>query len=57
MAAYFAMRVENIAAQSGDDAARAYYTQVFSIDKYKPFQTDTDAILIADGHGNLIPTA
>jgi hypothetical protein len=32
----------------------ATYTLVFSCPVYKPYKTDVDAILIAEGHGDLI---
>lgn len=32
----------------------ATYTLVFSVSIYKPFQNEVDAILIAEGRGDLI---
>lgn len=45
MAVYFAMRIKSGALD---------YSTVFSKDAYKPFQEDTDLILIADGYAHLI---
>jgi len=45
MAVYFAMRIE---------IGKLDYFTVFSKVAYKPFQEDTDLILIADGFANLI---
>lgn len=53
MAAYFAMRIMK---QPTEQAAHEYYNKVFAVEAYKAFQADTDAILIADSRGNLIPT-
>lgn len=56
MSAYFAMRVKDKYEEGGIELAHAYYNQFFSIELYKQFQEGTDAILIADGLGYLIPT-
>ena len=45
MAVYFAMRIET---------NNLDYLTVFSMVVYQQFQADTDAILVADGFGNLI---
>jgi hypothetical protein len=45
MAVYFAMRME---------IGKLDYLAVFTKQAYKPFQEDTDLILIADGFQNLI---
>ncbi len=45
MAAYLAMRIE---------AGKLDYKSVFSFELYKPFKTDVDAILVADGNQDLI---
>ena len=55
MEAYFAMRTETKYNDSGIAVAQAYYNQVFSIPLYQQFQAGTNAILIADGYGNVIP--
>lgn len=47
MAAYLAMRLE---------AGKIDYVRTFSIDIYKPFKADVDAILVADGRQDLIKT-
>ena len=57
MPAYFAMRVEDRYKESGIEVARAFYVQVFAIVLYQQFQADTDAILILDGYGDVIPVA
>ena len=45
MAVYFAMRIE---------IGKLSYLAVFSKTAYKPYQEDTDLILIADGFQDLI---
>jgi hypothetical protein len=55
MSAYFAMRIMKKYDESGIDAAQTYYNQMFSISTYKQFQEETDAILIAEGYGEVIP--
>jgi hypothetical protein len=45
LAAYLAMRIE---------AGKLDYVAVFSIAAYKQFQEDVNAILVADGHQDLI---
>lgn len=45
MALYLAMRLE---------AGKIEYAKIFSVDIYKPFKVDVDAILIADGRQDLI---
>lgn len=45
MAAYFAMRIK---------MGKLSYSQVMSVPAYKAFKEDIDAILIADGHADLI---
>jgi hypothetical protein len=55
LSAYFAMRVETKYENEGIESAQAYYNQVFAIEKYQQFQADTDAILIADGYGDVLP--
>jgi len=45
MAAYLALGIEE---------GRLNYTQVVTHPRYAKFKTDIDAILIADGYGNLI---
>ena len=55
MAAYFAMRIKTKYDENGIDVARAFYVQVFAIVLYQQFKADTDAILILDGYGDVIP--
>lgn len=57
MAGYFAMRIKTKYDESGIEVARAFYVQVFAIVLYQQFQADTDAILILDGYGDVIPVA
>lgn len=57
MSAYFAMRIKTKYDESGLQVAQAYYNQVFAISTYKQFQADTDAILVADGYGDVLPVA
>ena len=57
MAGYFAMRIKTKYDEDGIDVARAFYVQVFAIALYQQFQADTDAILILDGYGDVIPVA
>lgn len=45
MAAYLAYRI---------GLGKLSYKQVFSIKLYQQFQEEVDAILVADGHGDLI---
>ena len=54
MSVYFALRIKTKYDEEGIDVARTYYTQVFLIELYKQFKTDTDAILVADGYGDVI---
>lgn len=56
MSAYFAMRIRTKYEDEGLQSAQTYYNQVFSITTYQQFQADTDAILIADGYGEVIPS-
>jgi hypothetical protein len=55
MEAYFAMRTEDKYKAGGLVSAQAYYNQVFSMPIYQPFQAGTNAILVADGYGDVIP--
>jgi len=55
MAAYFAMRIEAKYNDNSIEVAQAYYNQVFAITLYQQFQADTNAILIVDGYGDVIP--
>jgi|GEM_PF-6599627 len=55
MAAYFAMRIKTKYDDSGILVAQAYYNQMFAITLYKQFQDDTNAILIIEGYGDVIP--
>lgn len=55
MSPYFAMRVRDKYKEGGLTAAKAYYNQMFSIQLYKQFQDDTDAILILDGYADVLP--
>ena len=55
MSGYFAMRIKTKYDENGIDVARAFYVQVFAIVLYQQFQADTDAILILDGYGDVIP--
>ncbi|MDO7787110.1 hypothetical protein [Desulforamulus aquiferis] len=57
MAAYFAMRIETKYKNEGVLSAQNYYNSVFVMEKYKPFQADTDLILVAEGYGDVIPAA
>jgi hypothetical protein len=55
MAAYFALRIKQKYDSLGLQAAQAYYNQVFTIQTYQQFQAETDAILVAEGLGDVIP--
>jgi len=55
MAAYFAMRTITKYNESGLVAAQTYYNQIFAIPLYQTYQADTNAILIVDGYGDVIP--
>ncbi len=57
MAVYFAMRIKAKYDDPtmGKEVAQTYYNQVFAIVLYQQFQADTNAILVADGYGDVIP--
>lgn len=57
MSGYIAMRTMTRYDEEGIDSAKSYYNQIFSIALYKQFKDETDAILVAEGYGDVTVSA